>query len=305
VRALLVACQRAERLTRPRSLHLQRLADSLALLSSEPLLRGLDAQAVCALVSPSVRTALRCAAAQGLAGAEGGQGCSAGGELLLVLHVACAGGAVTVHVSPLRLPPRLAPVAASVSAASRPQPHAAKASAWVAQRAALADACPPDCAEVLLRVAGQSQSQRDQHGCCAPLTEGLVTNLFVLARDSATQTLRLHTASVEQGALPGVARAQVLAAAERLGIPVSLSAPRAPPHDGEALHRWQEAFLCNAVRLVQPLRELRWVPCAPGEPPPRPPLLLPHAPGPLTVALAEALEAATQSALSHDFLERD
>jgi len=35
------------------------------------------------------------------------------------------------------------------------------------------------------------------------------------------------------------------------------------------------------------------------------PLLLPHAPGPLTVALAEALEAATQSALSHDFLERD
>jgi branched-subunit amino acid aminotransferase/4-amino-4-deoxychorismate lyase len=131
-----------------------------------------------------------------------------------------------------------------------------------------------------------------------PLVEGLVNNLFVITQAGPQDPPVLRTASVQQGALPGVLRVAVLATCKALGYAFVEDATAPPPapdtqaRDGnDTWHTWREAFLCNAVRLIQPVGQMRWLP--PAE---RPPLDFPEAPGPVTRALAAhvAAEAARE-----------
>jgi len=271
-----------------------RLAESLRLLqgdrcAGDALLSGGD-DAVRAAVAPSVRVALL--------GAQAALPCTVGGaprELLLTVHVALApagagGSRVTAHACALPAP-RTAAVAAAVQGPPRALARA-KASTWVAERAPLEAARPPDCAETVLSCP-----------CTGALLEGLVSNLFVLCAhpDGGTQ---LRTAAPSDGVLSGVARAALLRAAASMQpqLRVCEEAPVPPPPGGDA--DWLEAFTCNAARGVTPLSELRWLPplgAPPGTPPPRPPLRLARAPGPVTAALAAAMLDGLHGALSPDF----
>jgi len=267
-----------------------RLAESLRLLQGAGA--GCDAlaqaDAVRAAVEPTVRAALR--------GAQAALPCTVNGaprELLLTVHVtlspaAAAASRVTAHACALP-PPRSAAVAAAVLGPPRTLARA-KASSWVAQRAPLEAARPEDCAETVLSCPRTGA-----------LLEGLVSNLFVVTRapDGGTE---LRTAAVEQGVLGGVARAALLRAAAAVPrLQVREEAP-VPGDDGA----WLEAFTCNAARGLTPLKELRWLPQlgAPAEAlPPRPPLYFAEAPGPVTAALAAALQGQLHAALSPDFLD--
>jgi branched-subunit amino acid aminotransferase/4-amino-4-deoxychorismate lyase len=94
----------------------------------------------------------------------------------------------------------------------------------------------------------------------------------------------VRTASVAEGALPGIVRIAVLAACRELGYPVVELAPVPPPEsaDGDGQGEvWSEAFLCNAVRLIQPVRHMRWLP-----PCTRPSLDFEDAPGRFTREIA-------------------
>ena len=79
------------------------------------------------------------------------------------------------------------------------------------------------------------------------LSEGDATNLFWV-RDGV-----LYTPCLETGCLPGIGRALVLEHARACGMPVHEGAW--PP---EALEEASEVFLTSAVRLVVPLRSLRF-----------------------------------------------
>jgi branched-subunit amino acid aminotransferase/4-amino-4-deoxychorismate lyase len=274
-----------------RRLHVSRLAESLQLLQEGGGGEGdalASADAVQRAVWPTVRAALR--------GAQQAQPCTVGGaprELLLTVHVklAAEGAAesrVTAHACALPAP-RTSAVAAAVLGPPRTTPRA-KASTWVAQRAPLEAARPADCGETVLSCADSGA-----------LLEGLVSNLFVvsLAPDGIVE---LRTASLRDGVLGGVARAAILRAAEALpGLRVCEEAPVPPPPGDEAA--WTEAFTCNAARGVTPLHELRWLPplgSPSGAEPPRPPLRFTTAPGPVTAALAAALQEGLHAALSPD-----
>ncbi len=277
--------------------HVARLAQSLALLraASAPDVNACAAaaelpatpDALEAAVTPTVRCALR--AAQPLCG-------DGAGELLLTVHVALhAPTCVTAHVSPVP-PVRTGAIAAYVCGA--PRQHAvAKASSWVAARAPLEASRPSDCEETIL-----------SDPSTGALHEGCISNFFVVVEarsESAAETAEddaallarceLWTASLADGVLPGVARAGVLRAAAALRLRVVEAAPVA---GADAAQRWREAFVCNAVRGVTPLRELRWPDAGPGA---RPPLRWRDAPGRVTRALAAALDAQSAAALSPDF----
>ena len=270
---------------------MSRLAESLRLLQGADAGRDALAQAdaVRAAVEPSVRAALR--------GAQAAQPCTVSGaprELLLTVHVALAPAAspasrVTAHACALP-PPRTAAVAAAVQGPPRTLARA-KASCWVAQRAPLEAARPADCAETVLSCPSTGA-----------LLEGLVSNLFVVAR-APDGCAELRTAAVDDGVLGGVARAALLRAAAAVPrLRVREQAP-VPGEDGA----WLEAFTCNAARGVTPLKELRWLPplgAGAEAPPPRPPLHFAEAPGPVTAALSAALHDQLHLALSPDFSDQ-
>ena len=272
----------------PARLHLQRLANSL---NAQAAHAG-DASGgqpqftehqLGACVSPSVAEALkRLSASEAARDSDSNSSC----EYLVVIHVVPCGGGVTttVHASLLPLPTGLPPaVAVAVASQRRPEPFDAKSSAWVAQRGALSALCPPDCVEVITTIPRRVDEADD--ASCAPLVEGLVNNLFVIATTKGGQHARcvVHTASVAEGALPGIVRIAVLSACTELGYPVVEAAPVPPPEHGDdsAGEVWSEAFLCNAVRLIQPIRHMRWLP-----PCTRPGLDFPDAPGVFTRAIA-------------------
>lgn len=142
------------------------------------------------------------------------------------------------------------------------------------------------------------------------LLEGLVTNLFVITdgdsrplppaadpaaasggycsgsgggSDSTSGAPVVWTAGTSDGVVWGTARARVLDACRRLGFMVREEAPSM-----HSRHAWQEAFLTNSLRLVQPLHTLSCGAAnvwghAPWE------LSLPHAQGPVTASLQRAL----------------
>jgi len=263
-----------------------------------------NADQLSACVSPSVALALR-VANEVLVQASSGD-TSRDSELLVVIHItrdsARRGIIPTVHVSPLAVVASAgmpASVAVAVAHQRRPGPFGAKSSAWVAQRQEMSALCPPDCTEVIT-TAPLACDEEASSSACAPLLEGLVNNLFIVAThsvDDAQTRVVVQTASVEEGALPGIIRIAVLAACHDFGYTVIEAAPVAPP-DGKGHVRWTEAFLCNAVRLLQPIRLIRWLPpCA------RPELHFQEAPGPVTRAIqAHVMQAlASEDQLSPPF----
>ena len=95
----------------------------------------------------------------------------------------------------------------------------------------------------------------------ATLLEGLTTNLFVVRTRvdmpyhgvaDGKSSLELVTAP-RDSVLPGLARDAVIRASVAEGLPV-----REEPVLASDADCWTEAFLTNAVRLVQPVREVRW-----------------------------------------------
>lgn len=150
------------------------------------------------------------------------------------------------------------------------------------------------------------------------LLEGLVTNFFVVtygmaASDSMGQAaggeedgrgseaaapssagssgltsfkpsdVTVWTAGMRDGVVWGTVRARVLQACRTLGYMIREDAPSM--HSRQA---WREAFITNALRLVQPLRT---VSCGKANVWGLPPweMQLPAAPGPITASLAAAL----------------
>lgn len=166
-----------------------------------------------------------------------------GGETMLVVVVSPTGRGgwrVGVHASPLRTPAP-DPVALAVMGLPRRVP-VAKDARWPKQRAHLEAGKPAGVAEIIL---ADDDGER--------LLEGLVTNLFVvIASDADPLATRVQTAPADE-CLPGLAREAVLDACAALGIEVEERAPRASER-----HVWREAFVSNTIRLVHPVREIRW-----------------------------------------------
>ncbi|MFO8012217.1 MAG: aminotransferase class IV [Phycisphaerae bacterium] len=100
------------------------------------------------------------------------------------------------------------------------------------------------------------------------LAEGAVSNVFVVTDG------RLRTPPVEDGLLPGVARAAVLEVAEALGIPAAQESLTV--HD---LLDADEVFLTNSIMEVMPVARVEARPIGSG------------APGPVTRRLAEGYGA--------------
>lgn len=207
----------------------------------------------------------------------------------------------SVYVKPYQPPDPSAPVGVAVLGPPRRTPGA-KWSAWAAERRHLEELQPPGCAEVLLATPG------------GELTEGLVTNFFVVAyrpppaagsedlsrRASAATT---STASSSEPAishqstpcvitcppsgavLPGLLRARVIQACQALGVRVCEAAPHADERD-----TWQEAFITNALRGIQPVSRVL---CPPDNRCGLRPWQqhLPSAPGPITMQLQRALSS--------------
>ena len=199
---------------------------------------------------PSLAAAVREVAASGEAQPGGDVG-----VVLLLTGVAGAGSGGTPEEPPLdvrayawALPPaaeRAHPGAAAVVGPARSHPSI-KDSAWAAGREGLEASLPPGAADGILT------SSPDGGGV---LLEGLVTNLFVVQRGSSgggTATHTLRTAAPADGALDGVLRRVVLALAS---TETGLAVEEAPP-DPAQVGEWTEAFLCNAVRGIQPLSAL-------------------------------------------------
>ena len=250
----------------PLRLHLQRLANSLNVQAAHSADTGLSKPQyteyqLSAWMSPSVAEALKRLCALETAGDTSDTSC----EYLVVIHVVPCGEGVTttVHASLLPVPSGMPPpVAVAVASQRRPEPFDAKSSAWVEQRQALSALCPSDCGEVITTMPVPLDGAADQ-ASCAPLVEGLVNNLFVIGTrgSGGDAPCVVYTASVAEGALPGIIRIAVLAACRELGYRSVEAAPVPPPEraDGEG-EVWTEAFLCNAVRLIQPVRHMRWLP---------------------------------------------
>lgn len=113
-----------------------------------------------------------------------------------------------------------------------------KDSGWVAQRQTLEALRPPGAAEALLAT---------QHGA---LLEGLVTNLFIVTQAQEGDIV-LQTAGMDDGVVWGTMRERVIKACRQL----SLKVLELPPAAAERA-TWQEAFLTNALRGVQPLNRI-------------------------------------------------
>jgi len=113
-----------------------------------------------------------------------------------------------------------------------------KDSGWVAQRQTLEALRPPGAAEILLAT---------QQGA---LLEGLVTNLFIISQVEEGETV-VHTAGMSDGVVWGTMRKRVFEACKNLSLKVLEKPPAAAKRT-----TWQEAFLTNALRCVQPLNRI-------------------------------------------------
>lgn len=152
---------------------------------------------------------------------------------------------MAVHASPAPAAP--SPGTAVVVGPPRPRANV-KDCAWATARAPL---------EQHVRAAAACEGLLC--GADGGLTEGLVTNLFVV---DASGTV--HTAP-ECMALAGVAQTRVVQALAALEVPIVHAAPLWADR-----HTWVGAFVTNSVRLVQPLTAVTlpegcgWVHATPG-----------------------------------------
>lgn len=116
----------------------------------------------------------------------------------------------------------------------------AKDTAWVSDREYLEAMRPAGACECLLSTKNGN------------VLEGMITNFYVIRKmqrpHSEECDLLLQTASIDEGVVWGTLRLRVLEACQRLGIKVEERAPSI--HER---HTWNEAFLTNSLRGVQPL----------------------------------------------------
>ncbi|CAI5495189.1 unnamed protein product [Closterium sp. Naga37s-1] len=144
------------------------------------------------------------------------------------------------------LPP---PVCAAVMGPGRHTPLA-KFSSWPLVRRALEAARPAEARDVILSNDGNA------------LLEGITSNLFVLARAEPTSDSNsshgspwhgfdLQTASLESGILPGSIRQAIIDTCNERGIPLRIKTPQ---WSERAL--WVEAFVTNALSIVQPVSSI-------------------------------------------------
>ncbi|GJP30100.1 hypothetical protein CLOM_g22310 [Closterium sp. NIES-68] len=155
--------------------------------------------------------------------------------------------ASTVRTTPLAslaLPP---PICAAVMGPGRHTPLA-KFSSWPLVRRALETAKPAEARDVILSTDGNA------------LLEGITTNLFIVARtEPASDTshgppwrgYELQTASLESGILPGSIRQAIIDACGERGIPIRIQAPQ-----WSERATWVEAFVTNALSIVQPVSSM-------------------------------------------------
>lgn len=129
------------------------------------------------------------------------------------------------------------PIKVTVVGPGRFQPGI-KDTNWITNRQQIADKVPQDASEGLLQ---DSQGR---------LLEGLVTNFCVVRSQKGTSQMLLETAPVGT-VLEGTVRARVLAAAHMCGLRVQETPP--DPRESDT---WSEAFVCNALRLLQPVHQL-------------------------------------------------
>ncbi|KAK9819610.1 hypothetical protein WJX72_000279 [[Myrmecia] bisecta] len=170
----------------------------------------------------------------------------------MVVILVCRQSNSYTSASSNRLPP--VDINIHISAAHRPYPHAAvsvavvgpprhlpeaKDSHWVQDRRPLEERLPVGAAEGLLATLD------------GKLLEGLVTNLFVVTGAADGSAVQVQTAAVQQGVLGGVMRRQVIEACHQLHLPVLEEAPAISDR-----HLWQEAFVTNCVRQIQPVSRI-------------------------------------------------
>ena len=150
-----------------------------------------------------------------------------------------------------------------------------KNSGWVTDRQYLESMRPKGAAEILL----STQDGR--------ILEGLVTNFFVITTLPNGKPL-LQTAGMQDGVVWGTMRQRVLKVCTELNIQVLGEAP-----DAATRNSWQEAFLTNALRRVQPLGRIEcsqenvWG-LSPWE------ISLNNVPGPWTMKIREYLESSIE-----------
>ncbi|CAI5500716.1 unnamed protein product [Closterium sp. Naga37s-1] len=152
----------------------------------------------------------------------------------------------TSPLTSLSLPP---PVCAAVMGPGRDTPLA-KFSSWPLVRRVLEAARPAEANDVILSNDGDA------------LLEGITSNLFVVARTepasdsnpsrgSSWHGFELQTSSLESGILPGSIRRAIIDTCVERGIPLRIKTPR---WNKRAL--WVEAFVTNALGIVQPVSSI-------------------------------------------------
>ena len=171
---------------------------------------------------------------------------------------------MVVHASPAPPPPT--PAAAVVVGPPRTA-AGIKDCAWATTRQPYEAQVPPTACEGLL--------------CSADggLTEGLVTNLFVVDNSGT-----VHTAP-EGVVLGGIVRTRVVQTLAALDVPIVEAAPA-----WRHRHTWTGAFVTNGVRLVQPLTSLTLPPGCTWLPEPDPDTVeLAGVEEPITAAVSRTL----------------
>ncbi|XP_057522670.1 uncharacterized protein LOC130802676 isoform X1 [Amaranthus tricolor] len=133
----------------------------------------------------------------------------------------------------------------------------AKYSDWARLRKPLEMLRPPSATELLLSHNG------DQ------LLEGTITNFFVVRlkensevekknanNDGSLQSYKLETAPVKDSVLPGIIRQFVIEICSCMGIAIREVSPSWSERDS-----WEEAFVTNSLRLIQPVDTIQ-APCS-------------------------------------------
>jgi len=144
---------------------------------------------------------------------------------------------VYLHVTPIGWPTASLnrPGCAEVFVSGSRVNAAAKDSQWLRDRAGIEAALSPGAEGLLCTQEGL-------------LLEGLVTNVFVVREDGAVQTASPSADLV----LDGIMRRSIIRCCQELGVQVVESAPNVSDR-----HLWQEGFLTNCLRVIQPLSSMK------------------------------------------------
>lgn len=155
---------------------------------------------------------------------------------------------MSIHMSNYFPNSPLTPAHLAILGPSRDLPLA-KYSLWATTRQMLENSKPTGVSEIIL-------SNDGNH-----LLEGLVTNFFVVSRNSEAtvpnipekwRDIEVQTAALADGVLPGVIRQLVIEVCRENGIPLREMAP-----SWESRGTWQEAFVTSGLRILQPVGSIQ------------------------------------------------